>query len=201
MIEATLEGGFAEPVFGAQTTFRALMDALANPGQVQSLSAPLHAPAGLASGLAAIALTMCDHDTSVWLDPSLIESDAVTAWLRFHTASPLTTDPGRAQFGLVSGTDALPRLDQFSLGTDEYPDRSTTIALSVPSLTGGSDLVLRGPGINVHRHIAPQRLPSDFLEQWAGNRGLFPRGVDLLLVSGSEVLGLPRTTRITMEAH
>jgi alpha-D-ribose 1-methylphosphonate 5-triphosphate synthase subunit PhnH len=33
------------------------------------------------------------------------------------------------------------------------------------------------------------------------NRGEFPRGIDLLLVSGTEVLGLPRTTRITMEAH
>jgi alpha-D-ribose 1-methylphosphonate 5-triphosphate synthase subunit PhnH len=92
----TLNGGFSEPVFGAQQTFRALMDALANPGQVQSLTAPLEAPPGLAPGLAAIVLTMCDHDTSVWLDTNLMESDAVLAWLRFHTASPVTTDPTRS---------------------------------------------------------------------------------------------------------
>jgi alpha-D-ribose 1-methylphosphonate 5-triphosphate synthase subunit PhnH len=201
MIGTTLEGGFAEPVFGAQTTFRALMDALANPGQIQPLSAPLHAPAGLAPELAAIALTMCDHDTSVWLDPALIESEAVVAWLRFHTATPLTTDPSRPQFALVSGPTALPPLAQFDLGTDEYPDRSTTIALSVPSLTGGAEVVLRGPGINDHWHVAPMGLPDDFLAQWADNRALFPRGVDLLLVAGGQVLGLPRTTRITMEAH
>jgi alpha-D-ribose 1-methylphosphonate 5-triphosphate synthase subunit PhnH len=197
----TLKGGFSEPVFGAQQTFRALMDALANPGQVQSLTAPLEAPPGLAPGLAAIVLTMCDHDTSVWLDTNLMESDAVLAWLRFHTASPVTTDPTRANFALVSGADALPALAQFALGTDEYPDRSTTIALHIPSLTGGADLTLRGPGINDHAHIAPQGLPDRFLEQWTQNRGEFPRGVDLLLVSGAEVLGLPRTTRITMEAH
>ena len=76
----TLEGGFSEPVFGAQQTFRALMDALANPGQVQSLAAPLEAPARLAPELAAIVLTMCDHDTSVWLDTNLMESEAVLAW-------------------------------------------------------------------------------------------------------------------------
>src|SRR5688500_11103017 len=128
-----LKGGFSEPVFGAQQTFRALMDALANPGQVQSLTAPLEAPPGLVPELAAIVLTMCDHDTSVWLDTSLMESESVLAWLRFHTAAPVTTDPTRASFALVSGADALPALAQFALGTDEYPDRSTTIALHIPS--------------------------------------------------------------------
>ena len=201
MQEQTLEGGFAEPVFGAQVTFRALMDALANPGMVQALSAQLEAPAGLAPDLAAVALTMCDHDTTLWLDPALAETPGVIAWLRFHTAAPLTTDPGRAQFALVSSADALPALDRFALGTDEYPDRSTTIALSVPSLSGGPDLVVRGSGINDHGHIAPQGLPADFLALWANNRATFPRGVDLLLVSGGQVLGLPRTTRISMEAH
>lgn len=201
MLEPTLDGGFAEPVFGAQTTFRALMEALANPGQVQALSAQLEAPAGLASELAAVALTLCDHDTRVWLDPDLMESETVLAWLRFHTTSPLTTDPARAQFALVSSSDALPPLDQFARGTDEYPDRSTTIALTVPSLTGGTDLTLRGPGINDHAHISPQGLPQDFLAHWADNRAPFPRGVDLLLVSSGHVLGLPRTTRISMEAH
>lgn len=201
MLEQTLDGGFAEPVFGAQAIFRALMDALANPGQLQSLAAPLEVPTGFARELAAVALTLCDHDTNVWLDPDLMEAEPVLAWMRFHTAAPLTTDPSRAAFAFVSGADALPRLDQFALGTDEYPDRSTTIALSLPSLTGGAELVLRGPGINDHWHIAPQGLPADFLAQWADNRGQFPRGVDLLLLSGGQVLGLPRTTRISMEAN
>ena len=201
MLEQTLDGGFAEPVFGAQATFGALMDALANPGQPQALAAPLEAPAGLALELAAVALTLCDHDTNVWLEPDLMEAEPILAWMRFHTAAPLTTDPSRAAFAFVSSADGLPRLDQFALGTDEYPDRSTTIALSVPSLTGGNELVLRGPGVNDHWHIAPQGLPADFLAQWTDNRALFPRGVDLLLVSGGQVLGLPRTTRISMEAH
>lgn len=197
----TLAGGFAEPVFGAQETFRAVMDALANPGQVQALNASLQAPPGLAPELAAVALTLCDHDTAVWLDTDLMEAEPILSWLRFHTAAPLTTDPVRAQFALVSSASALPPLERFGLGTDEYPDRSSTIALHVPSLTGGTDLTLRGPGINDHWHIAPQGLPVDFLEQWASNRALFPRGVDLLLVSGGQVLGLPRSTRITMESH
>jgi alpha-D-ribose 1-methylphosphonate 5-triphosphate synthase subunit PhnH len=201
MERVTLEGGFADPVFGAQANFRAVMDALANPGQVQALSAPVEAPAGLAPELATIALTLCDHDTLVWLDPSLAESEAVVAWLRFHTAAPPTTDPADAHFALISDPSAVPALERFALGTQEYPDRSTTIVLMLPALSGGDELTLRGPGIADHRHISPVQLPQDFLEQWTNNRSLFPRGVDLLLVAGSEAIGLPRTTSIAMEAH
>jgi alpha-D-ribose 1-methylphosphonate 5-triphosphate synthase subunit PhnH len=201
MEQLRLEGGFVDPVFGAQATFRALMNALANPGRLQSLAATLEAPAALGPELASVALTLCDHDTTVWLDPALAESEAVMAWLRFHTAAPIATDPGRAQIALVSSVDALPALERFAPGSQEYPDRSTTIALVVTALGAGPDLTLRGPGIMDHTHANPEGLPPDFLTQWAANRDLFPRGIDLLLVSGGAVLGLPRTTRITMEAH
>jgi alpha-D-ribose 1-methylphosphonate 5-triphosphate synthase subunit PhnH len=196
--QAVLDGGFADPVFGAQSSFRALMDALANPGLAQPLVAAEH-PAGLASELAAVALTVCDHDSDVWLDPTLASDPAVVAWLRFQTGAPLVTDPAQAQFALVSDAAMLPALSHFALGSDEYPDRSTTIALMVASLEGGPALTLRGPGIKDTRTIAPAGLPDGFLVQWADNRALFPRGVDVLLLSGGQVIGLPRTTRISTE--
>jgi alpha-D-ribose 1-methylphosphonate 5-triphosphate synthase subunit PhnH len=200
-MQQSLEGGFARPIFGAQAVFRTVMDALANPGTRRDLTAPLEAPLVLGSGLAAIALTLCDHDTNVWLPPSLAGSGELVAWLRFHTAAPLVAEPGQSQFALIARLEELPRLDTFQLGTQDYPDRSTTIALALPALTGGPDLTLRGPGIKDHIHISPQGLPADFSEQWAANRALFPRGIDLLLVAGNEVIGLPRTTRIMKEAH
>jgi alpha-D-ribose 1-methylphosphonate 5-triphosphate synthase subunit PhnH len=199
MEQIAIAGGFADPVHGSQTAFRALMDALANPGLAQPLGGAT-APAGLAPGLAAIALAMCDHDTLVWLDPALVQNAAIEAWLRFQTGAPLTADPSRAAFALVSGASRLPPLDQFALGTAEYPDRSTTMALSLPALTGGQPLTLRGPGIQHTRTISPTGLPADFLAQWTANRALFPRGIDLLLVADDQVIGLPRTTRISTEA-
>jgi alpha-D-ribose 1-methylphosphonate 5-triphosphate synthase subunit PhnH len=39
-------------------------------------------------------------------------------------------------------------------------------------------------------------LPPDFAAQWSANRALFPRGIDLLLVSGADIVGLPRTGRL-----
>jgi alpha-D-ribose 1-methylphosphonate 5-triphosphate synthase subunit PhnH len=196
MDQLTLNGGFDEPVLGAQTAFRAIMDALANPGQPQALTA-VASNAGLAPELAAIALTLCDHDSPLWLDPALAGNDGAVAWLRFQTGAPLVADPAKVQFALVADVAALPALDRFALGTDEYPDRSTTIVAALPSLSGGAALTLRGPGIKDLATIAPTGLPQDFVAQWTANRALFPRGVDLLLVAGGQVIGLPRTTRIT----
>ncbi|MDB5613943.1 MAG: Alpha-D-ribose 1-methylphosphonate 5-triphosphate synthase subunit PhnH [Devosia sp.] len=198
-MDSTFEGGFANPVFDAQTSFRAIMDALANPGTSRQLAETVLAQGPLSAELASTLLTLSDTDTHIWLSDSL-RTAPVEAFIAFHTGAPLTRDPSRATFALAANVDELPRFEQFNLGTQEYPDRSTTIVLAVPSLTGGADLLLRGPGINDHIHCSPTGLPEDFLTQWSDNRELFPRGIDLLLVSQGHVMGLPRSTRIS-EGH
>jgi alpha-D-ribose 1-methylphosphonate 5-triphosphate synthase subunit PhnH len=192
-----IEGGFADPVLGAQGVFRSLMDSFARPGTIQSLGNDVAPPEPLTAGLALVALTLCDHDTSLWLDADLAESAAVTAWLRFHTGTVLVSDPADAEFALVSRAELLPALADFPLGSDEYPDRSTTIVLAVESLSEGVPLTLRGPGIKDTATLSATGLPDDFIAQWSANREEFPRGVDLLLVCGDAVVGLPRTTRIS----
>lgn len=198
-MDSTFDGGFANPVFDAQTSFRAIMDALANPGTPRKLAETALAQGPLSAELASTLLTLSDADTHIWLSDSLRTAD-VEAFIAFHTGAPLTREPGRATFALVANVDELPRLNEFNLGTQEYPDRSTTIVLAVPSLSGGPDIVLRGPGVNDHWHCSPAGLPGDFLVQWADNRELFPRGIDLLLVADGHVMGLPRSTRI-LEGH
>jgi alpha-D-ribose 1-methylphosphonate 5-triphosphate synthase subunit PhnH len=189
----TLDGGFADPVMQSQTAFRAVMDALANPGTIQDLTLGLTPPSSLSPELAAIALTLCDHDTTLWLDRDLA-TDAVLGWLRFHTSAPITSERTQAQFALTRDPAVL--LADFNQGTDLYPDRSTTVALAIQSVSGGETLTLTGPGIESAITIAPQGLPADFLAQWAENGTQFPRGVDLLLVADGQLIGLPRTTRI-----
>ncbi|MDB5529804.1 MAG: phnH [Devosia sp.] len=189
----TLDGGFADPVMQSQTAFRAVMDGLANPGTVQDLALGLVPPSSLSPELAAIALTLCDHDTTLWLDRDLA-TDAVLGWLRFHTSAPITSERAQAQFALTR--DPTMTLADFDQGTDLYPDRSTTVALAIQSVSGGQALSLTGPGIDGSITIAPHGLPADFLTQWAENGAQFPRGVDLLLVADGQLIGLPRTTRI-----
>ena len=89
-------------------------------------------------GTAAIALTLFDHDTPLWLDAPMSQTPDVAKWLKFHTSAPVIADSSICSFALIGDAAALPALDRFSFGTNEYPDRSTTLILQVDSLTRGS---------------------------------------------------------------
>lgn len=190
-----LTGGFAEPVHHAQSVFRMMMDCLSRPGTVRSIVPEIEPPRPLGVAAGAIALTLLDHDTPVWLTPGLAKS-AVAEWIGFHTGAPLTREKSDARFAFVEAGAPLSSFGLFATGTQEYPDRSTTIVLEVASLDKGAPLSLSGPGIRESATIAPQGLPDMFLRQWADNRALFPRGVDVVLTAGRQMLGLPRTCKI-----
>jgi alpha-D-ribose 1-methylphosphonate 5-triphosphate synthase subunit PhnH len=193
-MQSQVEGGFAEPVFEAQSAFRAIMEALSRPGLIQPLRAEVMPPAPLPRGVAAVALTLCDHDTPVWLDPVLAASDAVAGWLRFHTGAPLVSAPGDAQFALATALEHLPPLADFGQGSDEYPDRSTTLVVAPGAPKSWR---LAGPGIK-HSLVAELGIADPgFAAQWLENRARFPRGIDLLLAADDRITGLPRTTRLT----
>ncbi len=195
-ITGHITGGFANPVFDAQTTFRAVMDAMARPGTIQPAKALAQPPQPLSPTAAAVALTLCDHDTPLWLDQGLRQTAAVASWLGFHTGAPLANTPADAHFALVADPATLIAFENFAQGAQEYPDRSTTLILQVASLSSGEKLLLKGPGIDGSSTIAPASLPRHFVEQWKQNRARFPRGVDLVLAAPEGIACLPRTTRI-----
>ena len=195
-----IDGGFAAPVFDAQTVFRAVMDAMARPGTIQPVAALAQPPAPLSVTAGAVALTLCDHDTPLWLDTGL-QVSAARSWLAFHSGAPLATTAADAHFAVVANPATLNAFENFAQGTQEYPDRSTTLILQVESLTDGEPLQLKGPGIEATATIAPTPLPRHFVEQWKQNGARFPRGVDVILAAPGAVACLPRTVRIkTMEA-
>ena len=199
-IGQSIEGGFSRPVFDAQSVFRAVMDAMARPGTIQPVPALAAPPAPLSPIAAAVALTLCDNDTPIWLDAPVQASVAAKSWLGFHTGAPLANTPADAHFAIVAAPAALVALDGFAQGSQEYPDRSTTLILQVDDLAGGQRLRLEGPGIETDATLAPGPMPRHFVEQWKQNNQRFPRGVDIVLTAPGVVACLPRTTRIkTME--
>lgn len=191
-----LPAGFADKVLAAQSTFRILMDAMARPGSVQRVTAEAGVPKGLMHGAAAIALTMFDHDTPVWLDQALASSTGVSAWLKFHTGAPVTDDPAAASFALIADGAALPDLESFAFGSNEYPDRSTTLIIQVASLSEGQTYELRGPGIQTTAALRASIAPDDLFERLAINVSAFPRGIDVVLVHDDIIVAVPRTTRL-----
>ena len=200
---AELPAGFADKVLSAQSTFRSVMDAMARPGSVQRIGSAAGAPAAMMRGAAAIALTLFDHDTPVWLDSRMSAAADVAKWLKFHTSAPVITDSSIASFALVGDPENLPALDRFAFGSNEYPDRSTTLILQVDSLTQGPALELsgpvaelRGPGIDGTTAVRASIQPQDLFERLAINATLFPRGIDVVLVHDDSIVAIPRTTRL-----
>jgi len=193
---AELPAGFADKVLSAQSTFRSVMDAMARPGSVQRIAAAAGTPPAMMRGSAAIALTLFDHDTPLWLDPLMSETSEVTKWLKFHTGAPVIADSSICSFALIGDARALPGLDRFAFGSSEYPDRSTTLILQVESLTQGSVLELRGPGIDGVAMLQATIQPTDLFERLAINAALFPRGIDVVLVHDDAIVAIPRTTRL-----
>jgi alpha-D-ribose 1-methylphosphonate 5-triphosphate synthase subunit PhnH len=193
---AELPAGFADKVLSAQSTFRSVMDAMARPGTVQQTIASVGTPGPMMRGTAAIALTLFDHDTPIWLDARMSESSEVAKWLKFHSGAPVLDDPSVCHFALIGNGSALPDLSRFSFGTNEYPDRSTTLILQVDSLKHGSAFELSGPGIDGTALLRAMIEPVDLFERLAINETLFPRGIDVVLVSGEAIVAIPRTTRL-----
>jgi alpha-D-ribose 1-methylphosphonate 5-triphosphate synthase subunit PhnH len=193
---AELPAGFADKVLSAQSTFRSVMDAMARPGSMQRIAAIAGTPSPMMPGTAAIALTLFDHDTPLWLDSGMSATPHVAKWLKFHTGAPIVEDSSVAAFALVADAAALPALDHFSSGTPEYPDRSTTLILQVDSLARGPTLELCGPGIDGVAVLRATIQPLDLLERLAINAALFPRGIDVVLVADDAVAAIPRTTRL-----
>lgn len=189
--------GFADAVQQSQLAFRALLDAMARPGRVAAIAGEIGRPAGMAPALAAAALTLCDLDTPVWLGPGL-DTDDVRGWLRFHTGAPLVADASLADFALIDAAAGLPALERFSLGTDMAPERGATLLLQVATLTGDAAMTWRGPGIKDSMAMPRCGLPMDLWRARAALSGEFPRGLDLYLCAGHDVIGLPRSTAITL---
>lgn len=181
-----LEGGFKQPAFDAAYAFRALMEAMARPGDIHTLrGAAPPAPLSVAAGVAV--LTLCDPDTPVFLSGSL-DTEPVRAWISFHTGAPLS-GPAACSFAVGTWDDLLP-ISQFPIGTPEYPDRSATLIVECDSLEQ-SGATLSGPGI---RETTRFGLPDN--EALAENAAQFPLGLDFFFTAGDRIAALPRSTRI-----
>jgi alpha-D-ribose 1-methylphosphonate 5-triphosphate synthase subunit PhnH len=182
--------GFAEPVAGAQACFRAVLDAMARPGQVRAACVGLTPPAPLVPASAAVLLTLVDHDTPLWLDTA---AGGAREWIAFHCGAAIVADASSCSFALGL---SLPDLAGLPAGSHEAPETAATLILQVRSLAIGQRFRLEGPGLRDPAVLAVDGLPSGFAEIWQRNHALFPRGVDVVLCAGSQLAALPRSVTV-----
>ncbi|MEX1081826.1 MAG: phosphonate C-P lyase system protein PhnH [Halofilum sp. (in: g-proteobacteria)] len=182
--------GFADPVADAQGVFRAALAAMSHPGRVERIDTPATAPPPFSRAAAALALTLIDESTPIWLDTTHM---AGTEHLQFHCGARVVDAPARADFA-IARAGACPQPDAWACGTALEPHRSATLVLEVDALGAGERYRLRGPGIADTRVFACRGLPRAWLAARAASA--FPCGLDLFLTSGDLIAALPRTTRV-----
>lgn len=195
MHDGDLLAGFADPVMGAQAVFRAALQATAYPGRVVPVGDAPEAPPPLDRATGALALALLDFETPLWLDASARHGGAA-AWLGFHCGTPIVEALPTAGFALCTDPDSMPHLAEMAQGDAEYPDRSATVILQVPSLEAGAKRTWRGPGIRGEIAAGIAGLPEWFWTEWDASHELYPAGVDVLFSCGGAVVGLPRTIRV-----
>jgi alpha-D-ribose 1-methylphosphonate 5-triphosphate synthase subunit PhnH len=195
--------GFSDISLGSQSVFRAALEALSYPGRPIALEVTFEAPKAAQASSSGLLLALLEPGSRLWLSPSLVNTDAAT-WIVFHTDCKITPHQHEADFAWIKHWDELPALEYFALGTDEYPDHSTTCVIDIASpatkTAAKPSVTLTGPGIAVtatidHLDATPSQLEG-FITQWAKNHASFPRGIDVFFATNTGLIGLPRTTRI-----
>ena len=185
-----LKPAFTEPVAEAQNTFRAVLDAMSEPGTIQTVNGPQLSHLNLATYC--ILLTLLDSETSLWLNP-LFKTDEIITNLAFHCGCPIVDAPQKANFALLDAENTTDFTD-FSIGSQRYPDTSCTVIIQLSSLHGGNSLLWQGPGI-LDSIDVDLPLPETFW-QTRSQLNKFPQGLDFIFTANEQMLALPRSTKV-----
>ena len=187
------ETGFTNAAIDSAHTFRIIMQAMARPGVPVRLKSVLHAPQPLHVTSAAVALTLCDFQTPIWLSPDL-RNEKTIQYLRFHTGAPIVDRMEDAHFAFLSAQEQPPA-SLFAQGTHEYPDRSATLVIQTRAFDSRG-AVLTGPGIKGAVQFGAEGLTADFWLAMAENHARFPTGVDVIFTAPHSLAAVPRSTAV-----
>ena len=192
--ETNLSLGFDDLGLSSQRVFRLALSAMSRPAhRLQfNFAALFRTSPPLPPGLAAMALTLADHITPIWLSPALTNAGS---FLVFHTSAPIVKRPEEAVFILAASRQELPPLASLNQGDPRYPDRSATVILAnnVEETSPGLTLTAIGPGLSEEVTLRGHGLDMSFVEEWALNRASYPLGADVFLAGRDNLAGLPRS--------
>jgi len=188
-----LAPGFADPESDGQALFRTVLEAMSHPGRILRPGCDLTPPQPFAPLAGAVALTLCDAETPLWLDPRFA---AAAGWLRFHCGAPIVADAALAAFVFLDGGALPEEMDAFPAGSALSPEDGATLVIAVEALGQGQEFILSGPGLDGHAQLRVSGLEPRFWEHRARQAALFPMGQDAILVAPEGLVGLPRTTRV-----
>ncbi len=162
--------------------FTAMMWTLSHPGRIQRL------PAFGIPAFSLIGETLVDIESGYFTpDPALAATLAATG------GRAMTPDQAPYQFYPQLDETGLTMLAKAPAGTYLDPDLGATLVLGC-AFGEGRALTLSGPGLARALTVQVGGLPEGL---WGLRAALaYPLGWDIVLVSGDQILGLPRTTAV-----
>lgn len=165
----------------SRETFLALMWALSYPGRSKRL--PTSSP------YADIGAALLDLETSFYTPDADVQ-----ATLRHTGARLLPSQRAAYHFYPTLTADHVDELKTASVGTMLYPDQAATLIIGCV-FGQGSALDLSGAGIPGSQAITVSGVPPLF---WTLRQTMrrYPLGWDIFLVSGQDVIGIPRSVQI-----
>lgn len=192
-----------DQVYSLHRVYRKVLDAMARPGTIQSLSeeaAMIRLDLGCLPAAQCLIQLLLDADTTFC---AFSADEALERKISQLTYCPICPMEKAAYVLLTkSVAAALPSvMEQVSGGTLEDPQLGATLIVECSALKSGGELVLKGPGIrDVTRCQIETR--AGWIEARAEKNAEFPLGVDLIFVDPQgQILCLPRTTQISKEAE
>jgi len=178
-----------DPVHDSQRTFRALLQATANPGEVYLLPEIDLAPHER------ILVALLDHEVSF----CAVGKGARRVEERLASGTGARIVPlSEADFALFLGSPGRALLE-LKRGTLEDPEKGATAICTVNNISGRGSLAIRlsGPGVLGTRLVRVGGIAVEELGTIWETRAGYPQGVDLYLVDhGGQVLGLPRSVEL-----
>ncbi|TYT62700.1 phosphonate C-P lyase system protein PhnH [Natrialba swarupiae] len=172
-----------DPVGDVRATFRALVDATARPGTIQSTPT---APADRA-----VLATLVDHEVGLYTEDDRV-ADALSSEGRLERAAVADADVVH-----VDGAGAVD-LEAVSRGTLKEPSDGASIVYRVDALredpaASRLGVAVSGPGVPSERTFGVDGLTADELAAFEELTVDFPRGVDVVLAADRAIVGLPRS--------
>ena len=186
--------GFDDPALESPNTFRSILAAMENPGQLSTICENPNAPAAFNSASAATCLALLDHETPVWTDVDW--QNPVVNWLQFGCRCSVVTEPCMAQFVIITKPATMPSLDTFRIGRFEYPDKATTMVVQVDDILPVEEKEYFDSDVFSTTHLELKGISQNFMDQWRQISTRYPFGIDIFITCEDVLTVLPKTKHI-----
>ncbi|WP_100486555.1 phosphonate C-P lyase system protein PhnH [Sporolactobacillus pectinivorans] len=197
-----------DEVRDTQMTYRQLLDCMARPGKINSVSLSIQkvdANLPCSPRVFMMAATLLDREVTFHLiSPKKDEAVRFIEW-RMRSRQEEINQADYLFIDLrIDPIQIDEMMDVIRVGTLQNPDQSATLILGVDDLSDHADLPLalrlRGPGIKEKKELSIAGMDPEWVRKRRQINKEYPTGCDFIFITATgKIAALPRTTLVESE--